>query len=85
LRDPRKRKVVAAILEMTRALGVAATAEGVETADDIAAVRSIGCVYYQGKLLAPPLQEPDFIAFLSRQKMAAQKKTAGRDDLPFCD
>jgi diguanylate cyclase (GGDEF)-like protein/PAS domain S-box-containing protein len=85
LRDPRKRKVVAAILEMTRALGIAATAEGVETADDIAAVRSIGCVYYQGKLLAPPLQEPAFIAFLSHQKMATKKKTAGRDDLPFCD
>jgi Flp pilus assembly CpaF family ATPase len=84
LRDPRKSKVVAAILEMTRALGIAATAEGVESARDIAAVRSIGCVYYQGKLLAPPLQEAAFIAFLSRHQMAAKTKTAGRDSLPFC-
>ena len=57
LRDPRKSKVIAAILEMTRALGIAATAEGVESAKDIAAVRDIGCVYYQGNVLAPPLQE----------------------------
>lgn len=84
LRDPRKSKVVAAILEMTRALGIAATAEGVESAKDIAAVRSIGCDYYQGKLLAPPLQEAAFIAFLSRHKMATKTKTAGRDSLPFC-
>lgn len=84
LRDPRKSKVIAAILEMTRALGIAATAEGVESAKDIAAVRDIGCVYYQGNVLAPPLQEAAFIAFLSRQKMATKTKTAGRDGLPFC-
>ncbi|MDA0722176.1 MAG: EAL domain-containing protein, partial [Proteobacteria bacterium] len=84
LRDPRKSKVIAAILEMTRALGIAATAEGVESAQDIAAVRDIGCVYYQGNVLAPPLQEAAFIAFMSRQKMATKTKTAGRDGLPFC-
>ncbi|WP_439508882.1 putative bifunctional diguanylate cyclase/phosphodiesterase [Yoonia sp.] len=84
LRDPRKSKVIAAILEMTRALGIAATAEGVESAKDIAAVRDIGCVYYQGNVLAPPLQEAAFIAFMSRQKMATKTKTAGRDGLPFC-
>lgn len=84
LRDPRKSKVIAAILEMTRALGIAATAEGVESAKDIAAVRDIGCVYYQGNVLAPPLQEAAFIAFMSRQKMATKTRTAGRDGLPFC-
>ncbi|XOY57135.1 MAG: putative bifunctional diguanylate cyclase/phosphodiesterase [Rhodobacterales bacterium] len=84
LRDPRKSKVIAAILEMTRALGIAATAEGVESAKDISAVRDIGCVYYQGNVLAPPLQEAAFIAFMSRQKMATKTKTAGRDGLPFC-
>lgn len=84
LRDPRKSKVIAAILEMTRALGIAATAEGVESAKDIAAVRDIGCVYYQGNVLAPPLQEAAFIAFMSHQKMATKTKTAGRDGLPFC-
>ena len=84
LRDPRKSKVIAAILEMTRALGIAATAEGVESAKDIAAVRDIGCVYYQGNVLAPPLQEAAFIAFMSRQKMATKTKMAGRDGLPFC-
>jgi EAL domain-containing protein (putative c-di-GMP-specific phosphodiesterase class I) len=84
LRDPHKSKVIAAILEMTRALGIAATAEGVESAKDIAAVRRIGCAYYQGNVLSPPLQQAAFIAFLSRQKMATKTKTAGRAGLPFC-
>ncbi|WP_322890543.1 MULTISPECIES: putative bifunctional diguanylate cyclase/phosphodiesterase [unclassified Yoonia] len=82
--DPQQRKVVAAILEMTRALGIEAMAEGVESAEDITVVRGIGCRYYQGNALAPALSEDDFVAFLSRHKIAAQTKTAGRDGLPLC-
>ncbi|WP_043700379.1 putative bifunctional diguanylate cyclase/phosphodiesterase [Yoonia vestfoldensis] len=81
--DRQQCKVVAAILEMTRALGIAATAEGVETSDDIAVVRDIGCKYYQGNALAPPLDEDDFVAFLSRHRMAAETKKAGLDGLPM--
>lgn len=82
--DPQQRRVVAAILEMTRALGIEAMAEGVETATDIAVIRSIGCKYYQGNLLAAPLPEEDLIRFLSRHKIAPETKTADRDGLPLC-
>ncbi len=84
VRDPQQCKVVAAILEMTRALGIEAMAEGVETFDDIAVIRDIGCRYYQGNALSPPLPGDDFVAFLSRQTIASKTKTAGHDSLPIC-
>ena len=40
---------------MARALGLEIVAEGVETADQLAAVRSLGCHQAQGFYFMPPL------------------------------
>jgi EAL domain-containing protein (putative c-di-GMP-specific phosphodiesterase class I) len=36
-------------------MGLTVTAEGVETAEQLAEVREIGCDYAQGYLISPPL------------------------------
>jgi diguanylate cyclase (GGDEF)-like protein len=48
-------QIVRAVVEMARALGLEIVAEGVETADQLAAVRSLGCHQAQGFYFMPPL------------------------------
>jgi diguanylate cyclase (GGDEF)-like protein len=48
-------QIVKAVVEMARALGLEIVAEGVETADQLAAVRSHGCHQAQGFYFMPPL------------------------------
>ena len=47
-------QIVKAVVEMARALGLEIVAEGVETADQLAAVRSLGCHQAQGFYFMPP-------------------------------
>mgnify|MGYP001814691556 CR=1 FL=1 len=74
IQDPIKRKVVAAILDMTRAMGIEALAEGVETDDDIDVIRGLGCDLFQGYAYARPLPGDDFKAYLN--VMSAPKASA---------
>ncbi len=64
VKDPVKRSVVAAILDMTRGLGIEAMAEGVETLEDIEAIRALGCNIFQGYALSHPLSEAALAEFL---------------------
>ena len=48
-------QIVRAVVEMARALGLEIVAEGVETSDQLAAVRSLGCHQAQGFYFMPPL------------------------------
>jgi EAL domain-containing protein (putative c-di-GMP-specific phosphodiesterase class I) len=57
--------IVSAIAEMARALGARVVAEGVETEDQLARVRELGCEMAQGYLFARPLP-PDEIDGLLR-------------------
>src|SRR5215212_3802773 len=52
------RLIVQAITDLAHALGLRATAEGVETVDQLRLVRELGCDLAQGYLIARPL-EPD--------------------------
>jgi EAL domain-containing protein (putative c-di-GMP-specific phosphodiesterase class I) len=52
-RQPRTH-VVAAILALARALGLQVVAEGIETAEELQALRELGCDYGQGYLLGRP-------------------------------
>ena len=72
IKDPVQRKVVSAILEMTRALGVETLAEGVETEDDIAVIRKLGCDLFQGYAFARPLSEAQFRRYLRDNKPDTQ-------------
>jgi len=49
-----RRMIVDAVVRMCTALGVTVVAEGIETAEELAAVRAIGIRYVQGYLLARP-------------------------------
>ena len=50
------RLIIQAVTELAHGLGLTATAEGVETIDQLRIVRELGCDYVQGYLLAPPLE-----------------------------
>lgn len=47
--------IVRTIINMSRDLGIATVAEGVETTDELEMIATLGCDYYQGYLLARPL------------------------------
>ena len=53
-RDPRSAKIVAATIEMGRALGMTVVAEGVETSQQLDVLKRLGCDYVQGFLFAKP-------------------------------
>ena len=56
--DHDSRVIVQAIIDLAHGLGLIATAEGVETTEQLRYLRSIGCDVAQGYLVAQPL-EPD--------------------------
>jgi diguanylate cyclase (GGDEF)-like protein len=53
-RDPRSAKIIAATIDMARALGMTVVAEGVETAEQLEVLQRLGCDYAQGYLFAQP-------------------------------
>ena len=55
------RLIVRTIAELAHGLGLVATAEGVETIEQLRSVRELGCDVVQGFLIAPPL-EPEELA-----------------------
>lgn len=52
----RQQVVLEALLQLGRALGVHLVADGIETAEQLAALSRMGCVSGQGSMLAPPLE-----------------------------
>ena len=55
------RLIVRTITELAHGLGLVATAEGVETVEQLRSVRELGCDVVQGYLIAPPLDPDDLI------------------------
>jgi EAL domain-containing protein (putative c-di-GMP-specific phosphodiesterase class I) len=53
--------IIAAIVQLGSTLGIATTAEGVETNDQLEIVRAQGCTEIQGYLLSPPKPEPEIV------------------------
>jgi diguanylate cyclase (GGDEF)-like protein/PAS domain S-box-containing protein len=64
--DARNAQLVQAIIALARNLGVKVVAEGVETAEQLAALRALGCEYAQGFLFSRALPEADADALLAR-------------------
>ena len=50
------RLIIQAVTDLAHGLGLIATAEGVETIDQLRIVRDLGCDCVQGYLVAPPLE-----------------------------
>jgi diguanylate cyclase (GGDEF)-like protein len=60
--DPAARAIVEAIIELALHLGLALTAEGVETEQHLAILRQQGCSVVQGWLFARPMRTADIAA-----------------------
>lgn len=60
-RLPREAAIVRGAIDLSHALGVAVTAEGVETRHDLDALRRDGCDTAQGYLYAPALDPDDLV------------------------
>ncbi len=70
-RDPSDAALVAAILAMADALGLAVVAEGVESFAQLQMLRAKGCKSVQGFGLARPMSPDDAVAFLSARLPAS--------------
>ena len=62
--DPRNAQLVQAIVGLARNLGVKVVAEGVETGEQLDALRAMGCDFAQGFLFSEPLPEDEAEALL---------------------
>ncbi|MDE0878469.1 MAG: GGDEF domain-containing phosphodiesterase [Sphingomonas bacterium] len=65
--SPRDRVVVRGVIDIARSLGVAVIAEGVETEAQLNLLAADGCDYFQGFLLAEPLDERDLERFMEKE------------------
>lgn len=54
-KDPKDEGIVSAVIELARVLGMEEVAEGVETAEQAACLRKLGCSFAQGYLFSKPL------------------------------
>ncbi len=62
--------ITAAIIVLAHSLGLSVVAEGVETAEQLAFLKNVGCDEFQGYFFSKPLPEP---AFVDRVKLAQEK------------
>lgn len=67
-KDPSQLSFLAAIQEVIRSCGLEGVWEGIETAEQAEALRSIGCASGQGYYFGRPLPEVEFTAQLVRQQ-----------------
>ena len=63
--------IIRTIAELGSTLGIATTAEGIETADQLALVRRAGCTEGQGYLIGPPCTGAQALEFIARQDRSA--------------
>jgi diguanylate cyclase (GGDEF)-like protein/PAS domain S-box-containing protein len=63
----RARAIVAAVLAMSRQLGLTVTAEGIETATEFTVMRDSGCDLMQGNFLSPPICDNDLDLYIKAQ------------------
>jgi len=56
--------IVAAVISMTRSLGIRSVAEGVERVEELERLRELGCDEVQGYLYCVPLEADEVVAFL---------------------
>jgi EAL domain-containing protein (putative c-di-GMP-specific phosphodiesterase class I) len=64
-RDPEGRTIVYAIMSLANALGVRGTGEGIETAEQLAALIEVEYQYGQGHFLVKPVPADELAAMLS--------------------
>ncbi len=73
MRDARTLTIVKAVIEMARSLGIAVTAEGIETQAQQTWMQHLGCDSAQGFLFSRPIPADDFL------RMFLDKRGVGRE------
>ena len=64
-------EIVRTIMMLARSLKMDVVAEGIETAEQLAQLKSLECEYGQGYYFSPPLNVADMLQWLSRDQMPA--------------
>jgi EAL domain-containing protein (putative c-di-GMP-specific phosphodiesterase class I) len=59
--------IIKAVIGLGHSLGMSTTAEGVETEEQLEAVREQGCNEVQGFLFSPPLEPSQVLSLLARE------------------
>lgn len=76
VQDRESRQIVRSILDLARSFGMDAVAEGVEDADQLSELRSLGCPCGQGYYFGRPMAPADIEAQLSAGKLASLQPSA---------
>lgn len=75
--DSRKsRAILNSIVSLSDTLGITTTAEGVETAEQMAAIELLKCDFVQGFLMSQPLPHRDLQAFIEEQTSRSRSLAA---------
>lgn len=74
-------KLVNSILMLARSLGLNAVAEGLETADDVLQLASMGCEFAQGYFFSPPLEAVRMQALIEAKRAANGLGPSNREPL----
>jgi diguanylate cyclase (GGDEF)-like protein len=68
--------IIKAVIGLGQSLGMSTTAEGVETEEQLKAVREQGCDEVQGFLFSPPLEVPQVLQLLARETQSQPLRKA---------
>ena len=71
LSEPKGEALVRTIVLMAQTLGLRVVAEGVETPEQLAQLRALGCDFAQGYLFAKPLRASEVLAFTAEERESA--------------
>ncbi|SFE92833.1 putative bifunctional diguanylate cyclase/phosphodiesterase [Blastococcus tunisiensis] len=74
--DPDDAAIVAAVAKLGRSLHLETVAEGVETAEQLAVIRRLGCRSFQGYLFSPPRPAADIPALLPSPRRSRERTEA---------
>ncbi|UVK41366.1 EAL domain-containing protein [Mesorhizobium sp. AR10] len=68
-RDPKRLKIIKAILNLGKGLGIHTTAEGIETAAQFDLMKGMGCENGQGYLFSPAIPASELVQFIERESV----------------
>jgi diguanylate cyclase (GGDEF)-like protein len=77
-RNDRDTAIVGSVIQLAHALGLLAVAEGVETEEQLASLRSLGCDRAQGYLWSPPVPADEAGGFLSARRAQNHDERPGQ-------
>jgi EAL domain-containing protein (putative c-di-GMP-specific phosphodiesterase class I) len=71
------RNILSSIIHLIHSIGLEAVAQGVERKAQLDVLRAIGCDMVQGALLAAPMSEEDFVAWVQVPELRLPKSALG--------